>query len=181
MRISPLKARLLALLIDYLIILAYMALLAAVSAVLFVVVLDGYPDYLGSLGVVGTQLLFFCLLTLPVGLYLFLAESGRRGATIGKQKLGLRVVHVNGRRATKGQVALRTVIKLLPWELAHTFVWQLQYVFYKDGYEAAVPAWVLAGLNAALVLGLVYMALVVWRQDRRSVHDLAAGTKVIAV
>ncbi len=181
MKTPPLKTRLLALGIDYLVILAYMGLLAIVNVILFAVILDGFPDYLGLLGPVGTQLLFFCLLTLPVGLYLFIAESGRHQATIGKRLTSLRVVRTSGRHATKSQVAIRTIVKLLPWEIAHTFVWQLQYVFYMDGYEAAVPAWIFAGLNAALVFGLVYVALVVWRQDRRSAHDLAAGTKVIAV
>lgn len=164
---------------DYLLILAWMALLAAVNAVLFVLIFDGFPDYFGRLGPIGAQLLFFCMLTLPVGLYLFFTEAGKHRATIGKRKAGLQVANTSGQRPAKSQIAIRTIIKILPWELAHTFIWQMQYIFYAEGSDAAIPAWIFAGLNAATLLAIVYVALVLLRKDRRSAHDLLAGTVVV--
>lgn len=100
------------------------------NVVLFVVVLDGIPDYLGVLGPYLTQAIFFFVLTFPVGLYFTLTEASKRSASIGKRKTGLKVQGINGQSIGLGQSALRAVVKLLPWEIAHAFIWQMQYVFY---------------------------------------------------
>ena len=154
-----------------------MAVIAAAAYTLFVI-RGGFPDYLGTLGPIGTQLLFFLLLTLPVGLYLYFTESSPRHATIGKQKAGLVVVSKNGDTPRKAQTALRTIVKLLPWEIAHTFVWQLQNVFYLHGYEADVPIWIFIGLIASMFLAVIYVAMVAFRRDGRGPHDIVAGTMV---
>src|SRR5450756_1257850 len=73
-RLSPWR-RLAALLLDYLVILAWMTLLAVVSLAVYLSIGD-YPDVLGAVGPFGAQAVFFTLLTLPVGLYLYLSESG---------------------------------------------------------------------------------------------------------
>src|SRR5665647_2509521 len=65
-RLSPWR-RLAALLLDYLVILAWMTLLAVVSLAVYLSVGD-YPDVLGAVGPFGAQAVFFTLLTLPVGL-----------------------------------------------------------------------------------------------------------------
>lgn len=170
--------RLKALLIDYLIILGWMGVLASAATISYFA-LSGFPDYLGTYGPVGTQFIFFLLLTLPVGLYLYFTESGHTHATIGKRLVGLTVV-ANGGAPSKSQIAIRTIIKLLPWELAHTFVWQLQYVFYTEGFSANPPDWILFGLNAAVALAASYIAMVAFRRDGRGLHDLTAGTQVVA-
>ncbi|HKX72659.1 MAG TPA: RDD family protein [Candidatus Saccharimonadales bacterium] len=180
MKNHTLKQRFKALFLDYLIILLWMAVLAAVNVILFIVIFDGFPDYLGMFGPFWTQLIFFGVLTLPVGLFLYCSEAGPRHATFGKRKAHLKVVSTDGSWATRKQTAVRTVVKLLPWELSHAFIWQMQYVFYEHGYEAAVPAWIFVGLNVATLMALVYVMLVVVRKDRRSVHDLVAGTKVVS-
>ena len=73
---------------------------------------------------------------------------------------------------------MRTIVKLLPWEIAHTFIWQMQYVFYQSGYEADVPIWIFAGLNVSMILVIIYVAMIALRQDGRAPHDLVAGTRV---
>lgn len=165
-------------LLDYVVILGWMALLGLGSVVL-AVLSGGYPDVLGALGPVGTQAVFFLLLTLPVGLYLYLSESSSAQASWGKRRLGLLVTTTDGHRPSRGQVAVRTVVKLLPWEVAHTFVWQMQAVFYRDGYDADVPVWILVGLNAVLAAIVVYLAMSLLG-GRRGPHDRAASTIVTA-
>jgi uncharacterized RDD family membrane protein YckC len=77
----------------------------------------------------------------------------RRGQSLGKQWLGLRIVGVDGSRATFVRtVLLRT---LLPWLLA----W-IPFV----GWFVLPIDW-----------------LVIFREDRRCLHDLIAGTKVVVV
>lgn len=172
------KRRVAALLLDYLVILGWMALLALGSLVL-TVLSGGHPDVLGALGPVGAQAVFFLLLTLPVGLYLYLGESSSAQASWGKQRLGLIVTRTDGNRPSRDQVAIRTVVKLLPWEVAHTFTWQMQAVFYRSGYDADVPWWILAGLNAVLIAIVVYLAMSLLG-GRRGPHDRAASTVVTA-
>ncbi|MFE7632240.1 RDD family protein [Kocuria sp. NPDC057446] len=122
------KQRVAALLLDNLVILGWMALLA-VGSLVPNALSGGDPDVLGVLGPVDAQAVFFLLLTLPAGLYLYFGESSSAQASSGKQRLGLMVRRIDGHRPSRGQVAIRTVVKLLPWEVAHTFVWQMQAVF----------------------------------------------------
>lgn len=77
--------------------------------------LGGFPDYLGIFGVLGTQAIFFTILTLPVGLYLYLTESSTHQSTLGKRRVGIKVVKVSGSKPSRKNILLRTVVKLLPW------------------------------------------------------------------
>ena len=165
-------------LIDYFVILAWMAVLFLIWLLLFLL-LGSHPDYLGIFGPVGTQIIFFFVLTLPVGLYLYVSESGARHATVGKRKVGLRVVGTDKQVPSKKSILLRTIIKLLPWEIAHTFIWQMQYVFYQFGYEADVPMWIFAGLSLSMLLVIFYVAMAVFSKDGRAPHDFVAGTRVV--
>lgn len=162
--------------LDYLIILAWMAALAAVSVALYLGIGD-YPDVLGAVGPVGTQAVSFVLLTLPVGLYLYLSEAGPAQATWGKRRVGLVVRSHAGGRPGRGQVAVRTVVKLLPWEVAHTLIWQMQAAIYQSGDGAEVPIWILVGLSAVNVAILVYLATSLYGLQRGP-HDRASRTLV---
>lgn len=172
----PVGRRLAALGLDYLAILGWMTVLAAGSLVTSVTV--GLPDVLGALGPVGAEAVFFALLTLPVGLYLFLSESGPAQATWEKRRMGLMVTAEDGARPTRRQVAIRTVVKLLPWEVAHAFIWQMQAVFHREGYEAEVPVWVFVGLSLVCVAVVVYLAMSLLG-PRRGPHDRASRTTVV--
>jgi uncharacterized RDD family membrane protein YckC len=169
--------RIRALAVDYLVNLAWMAILGVLSLMMYLL-MDGYPDFLGSLGSAGSQLLFFVLLTLPVGVYLYLTESGSRHATCGKAVSSLTVIDVNGDAPSHKQASTRTVVKLLPWEVAHSFIWQMQYEFYLEGPDATPPAWVLGGLNAAMLMLVIYTGMVYFRRDGRGPHDIVARTRV---
>lgn len=165
-------------LIDYLVILFWMAIVGLVAFVASLTI-GGYPDYLGMFGPIGTQIIFFFILTLPVGVYLYRTESGARHATLGKRRVGIEVSSADGDSPSIRSILIRTVVKLLPWEIAHTFVWQMQYVFYQFGYEADVPIWIFVGLYVSIVLVVLYISMIVIRRDGRAPHDIAAGTRVV--
>lgn len=57
------------------------------------------------------------------------------------------------------QILLRTIVKLVRWEFAHFFAWQMMYVFYREGWEAMPPVWVLVGLNAATAAAVAYIVM----------------------
>lgn len=106
--------RLLAFIIDYLLILIYAGLLIGAT----LVITDPQP-----LHPVKAQLLGFFTLTLPVFLYSFLLEKGAKRATIGKRIMKLSVQYNN-----PIDIAQRNFLKYLPWEIAHTGVHWL--IFY---------------------------------------------------
>ncbi|MEP6479097.1 MAG: RDD family protein [Rhodoglobus sp.] len=173
----PFGVRILALLIDYGLILAWMVVLALVA-------FGGYLatgslfDWL-TLGVLGAELLGFVLLVVPVGVYLYLAEISARQATVGKRVMLLRVVRASDLgRSSHARILVRTVIKLLPWEFAHFFVWHVFAVVLAGRRD--FPAWVMVGIVIANVLPLVYLGVVAFQRDRRGPHDLVAGTRVVS-
>lgn len=171
--------RLAALLLDYLLILAWVVVLLGATLAVDFAVFGGIPDLYGIVGIAGSEALTFCALTLPVGIYLFLCERSPAHATWGKRMLRLTVTRADGLPPSPTRILVRTVVKLLPWEFAHFFVFQ---VVYYSVYLAlpATPAWVLAGLIAANVIPLVYLAIVAFSPQRRGPHDYAAGTAVHA-
>lgn len=173
-----LRFRLLALLLDYLVILGWMALLALAS-VTYYLLHGGLPDYFGLLGPYGSQAAAFGVLTLPVVIYHFATEAGRRHATWGKRRLGLTVRSVDGSTPGRKQVLLRTVIKFLPWEAAHFFIWQTQWRLSQPSGDGTVPWWASAGLAVTGIAPVVYVAVVARTRLRRGPHDLLAGTRVV--
>lgn len=174
------RRRITALLIDYLVILGWMAVLGLISLIIYVV-RGSYPDLLGLLGPLRLEALFFTILTLPVVVYHFCTEAGPRHATIGKRVLGLRVQSLAGGPPSRGQIARRTVIKFLPWELAHFFILQLQWRSGHPDGPGVLPTWVSAGLVMTYLVPLGYGAIVAFSRRHRGPHDFVAGTSVQAV
>lgn len=113
---------------------------------------------------------------LPAALYLASGESGPARATAGKRSARLVVVAEGGGRARTGRIAVRTAVKLLPWQLAHLGV--ARAVGVAPGRYAARTA--RAAFGAAITLTAVSCALAAFRADGRALHDLAAGTRVVA-
>ena len=106
-------SRVLASLVDYLVILGWMLALAATVALLRLST-GKFCNWL-ELGPAGAHLLGFAVLVLPMGIYLFLTESSAARATLGKRRLQLQVVDERtGERASTPQILLRIAGKLLP-------------------------------------------------------------------
>jgi uncharacterized RDD family membrane protein YckC len=169
---SIITKRLLAFLIDYIVIVIYIALLLGVTLSI-ISVLRLQP---GNLSPLIGELIGFSSLTLPVILYFTLSENSRFAGTIGKRKLGLQVESNDETRASLSQLAMRNCIKFLPWELAHFFIYRL---FYFSSMRIETPVWVLAGLIAAQALAIVYMLLIFLNKSNRSIYELVSGTRVV--
>lgn len=174
MRPPSFGRRLLALLIDYALIVAYLIVLV-LGALLVARITGTFTDWL-AFGTFGAELLGFVFLVLPVGVYLYAGEASARQATVGKRVLGLRVVlEADGERPGRVRILVRTVIKLIPWEFAHFFVWQAA----ASAGLAVFPSWITVGIAAANLLPIVYLVCVLVQRDKRGPHDLVAGTRVI--
>lgn len=170
--------RVLALLLDYAIILGWMAVLA-LTTIAFYVTTGELFNWL-HLGTAGAQVLGFLLLVLPVGIYLFATEASSRHATVGKRALHLHVVEAStGGRPSRARVLVRTVVKLLPWEIAHFAVWNIVGLVAVEDFD--FPAWLLIIVVIADVLPVLYIVTVAAQKDRRGPHDLVAGTRVVRI
>lgn len=115
-------------------------------------------------------------LDLPVMLYFALFEASRWQATPGKRWLGLRVVTTEGKRLGLGRAVARNVLKLLPWEAAHTGLyqmpgWPLEPQATPVSFTLFSAAYLLAGLFLATALG---------SEIRQTLYDLLTRTRVVA-
>jgi uncharacterized RDD family membrane protein YckC len=178
MHTSPasLKSRLIASLIDFCVIVSYALCLFGVTLAFYQFAFGGIPDVLGNLGVNGAHVLGFVTLTFPVGLYLFLTETSNRHATFGKRVAKIKVVSNNKKPLSKKQILVRTIVKLLPWEFAHTLIYQ---IIYYSNNNTETPLWVMSGLYIANILPLLYILTILLRKDHAGPHDLAAKTIVV--
>lgn len=170
------RTRLLALLLDYAVILGWMLALAIVTFLLYLITGDFF-NWL-ALGTVRAQLLGFLVLVLPVGAYLYVGEGSRSQGTLGKRIMGLQVVDANtGERASQFRILIRTIAKLLPWEIAHFAVWNIVALTSDGG--SRFPHWLTIVATAANLLPFIYIAFVAFQKDKRGPHDLFAGTQVV--
>jgi len=125
----------------------------------------------------GLLLELYTLLTIsfPAWAYCILAEQSKHQATLGKRLVKLQVADAthNGRASTR-QAVLRTVVKLLPWELAHLTVNLPRplYFFPPQNGEVRFGFWIVAELMT------LYVACVALTRRRQGVHDVLANTIV---
>jgi len=170
-RYPGMLARVLAFGADYLVVSAYVLVLVGIGAAGLWLA----PDAVGAL--FGTrwsaQAAGFVLLTAPVCWYFASSESSPSGATVGKRALGIRVTRADGASLSAGRAVARTALKFLPWELAHTAVWEFRFA---DGEESIV-----ATVGLCLVWGLVFANFVAAAMDGRhqALHDRAVDTVVV--
>lgn len=166
-----------------------LAVAAIAVVVLLQLVLDPMRQALGPGWMrIGAFYVAYVLLTvsLPIWLYFAGYESSDGQATLGKQWLGIRVNTIDGRRVSFGRAFVRTLIKLLPFEVAHVcialpanpFIDPVTGELTIPALDAMHPAG-LAGLLAALLLFGVLLFTTVLHGDGRGIHDLAARTFVV--
>lgn len=115
----------------------------------------------------------FCTVSLPFWLYYSLCESSPKQATIGMRALGLRVTGVEGERIGFGRALLRTVVKLLPFEINHLAMFLPTPVWNDSSQDFRI------GLVVASALIGLYLATMILSRRKQSVHDLAARTIVV--
>ena len=115
----------------------------------------------------------FLTVSIPCWLYYSLLESSARQATFGMRLLGLQVTDTDGKRISFGRALVRTIIKLLPFELNHLVMF-LPTPIWSDpnpGFRAGFVA-----VNALIIL---YFVTIFLTRRRQSVHDLVAGTVIV--
>ncbi len=113
-------------------------------------------------------------ISLPVWLYFTFSESGRRGATIGKRLLRLRVSTAVGAPISRGRAFVRTVLKLLPWELTHVAILLPTPLYDAGPGETTRPL-----LIVSTVMFGAWFGAVLLMPKAQGVHDLLAGTLVL--
>ncbi|WP_250434319.1 RDD family protein [Hanstruepera flava] len=159
-----LKKRLLAALIDYLIILVYGSILFSISITL--VPFDEFPKKTDP---AYGQLIGFFSLTLPVFLYFYIMESSKLKASLGKLALKIQV------KSNGGSVLKRTILKFLPWEIAHLGV---HWINYYESQNNSVPLWVWIVLILPQIVGLLYFFSIINSKGSSSLYDQMSRTSI---
>src|SRR5690625_5666491 len=103
---APFKIRIYAFLLDYLVILIYAIFVVSTISFIF----RTYITHLFSSSPVTAELTGFLLITLPVSLYFILFECSKWQGTLGKRRMGIRVVDRFGQRIGIGRSVFRTTI-----------------------------------------------------------------------
>lgn len=173
---SLLWNRILAFAVDYLVISAYLVLLAASLALWFTPLGPGFRALFADPAM--GELTGIAVLVLPVLLYFSIFEASPWEGTWGKRARGLRVVTLGGERLSLPRALLRNALKLAPWELAHACIWHI------PGWPLApqTPApWVSAGLVGVWVLVAIYIVSLLLSRSGQTIYDRLAGVYVVRV
>jgi len=157
-------------LIDWLCILAWLAITAAVGVSLY---LSGATLFVGA---PASDLVAALVTVVPATVVLSLLESSPREASIGKRTRHLRVVDaVTGSRVSLRRSILRNTLKIgVPWTIRHAAVFSIV----QAGGSVSVPVSVWLLTVVAYVLPIMYVAFLFVGQGRTP-YDLISGTVVI--
>lgn len=168
---ANLGVRIVAFALDYIIIAGYLFLVVGASLLGNIY----FPSVLQNLfaNPVSGQISGFLIITLPVSLYFILSEASAWQATWGKRRKKFQVVRTDGTRLTILRASGRTLLKFIPWELAHTCVWQIN--FAPEESSSLITAgfilvWVLVGAN---IISLMMS------KTHQTLYDRLSGTYVV--
>lgn len=154
--------------LDFMIIAAYILILLGIGF--------GLNAITGGIAILSSPLavdaLSFVVLVLPVILYFAVQEGSSHQATWGKHRMNLKVVNAQGSRLQPWQTLLRSVLKFLPWQLAHTSVINMWL-----GNQAPI---FMVGALAAQGLVIIYILGIWLNRKHQAPYELAAGTFVIS-
>jgi uncharacterized RDD family membrane protein YckC len=165
--------RALAFVLDYLVISAYLVITVAAGASIQAS-MPGVREALFSNPITG-EISGFFIITLPVTLYFAFFEASMMQATWGKQRLKLQVVGPDQGRISIWRSLARSLLKFVPWELAHAMIWQISFAENPESpvYTAGLTlVWVLVGAN---------IASMIFSPTRQTIYDRLAGTRVMRI
>lgn len=165
---APGSARVWASVWDYLVIIAWLAVLTVAGFAARALL----PPTAAMPAPLAADAVAFGFSVLPVWMYLTATEAGARQASWGKRRVGLRVTASDGGRAGWQRVAGRNAVKLLPWQLAHVAVARLIL-----GVDEPVAIGVTYMLS--LLIPVVSIAMACRDPQRRALHDRVVGTRVV--
>jgi len=161
------RPRLVAFGYDYLIILVYIALMTLATWLIF----SRFPNLQASIFSHPTRadLFAFSFLILPVILYFSICESSFWQGSWGKRRRGLKVVRSNGQKAGFLRCLLRNVVKLLPWQIAHTSIFMIN----------IRPQAATIGLFLTWALIIFHLISLLISRSHRTPYDWISGTAVV--
>ena len=175
---AGLRKRFIAFGFDFLLIFAYVLILLGISISITVTIgpLEQIHPMFAS--PVYMDLLAFVILVLPVILYFTLQESSSRQATWGKRKAGLQVVNARGTRLTRKQAFVRSLLKFLPWQIAHTSIFHIEGLPFNPSEPTPL---VISGFVLVWVLLGIYAISVLVSKKHRTPYDWVAGAYVVVI
>jgi len=122
------------------------------------------------------HLVSFSTLTLPALLYFVYMEYSTKRGSFGKIVMKIEVRSVADKNHSLKKLFLRNSIKLIPWEIAH-LTYQLYPSYFLTG--EATSAGVFIGFGFSYGLLFIYILMVFFRKDGRTLHDLLTNTHVV--
>jgi len=159
----PIRVRLKELLVDYLVILAYLFLLLMINfGIIFFIFNNRIPAYTEM----QMQLIATCASVIPI-ILLFSYFDYVKNGSVGKRVSGLKLIY---KKRTFRSSLTRNIIKFLPWQVGHIGV---IHGMYSDFSITAIVI-----MNIGTLLGLLLLFMGLFRKDKRHLGDLIAGTKV---
>ena len=161
---SVVAKRLLALVIDWLLVCGYLIALALVAFFIYLALWDRVPDFT----MIQTQIISAATTVIPVIVWFTWKESQVPFASTGKIQMELTVKY---RGDALKSALVRNGVKFLPWQLAHIGVIHGYYMDFES------PASMLIIL-VSLFLALTYVMQVVVTPSHRHIADLLAGARV---
>lgn len=160
---------------DYLAIAVYLVLLLGAGILMsFGPVGDHWRSFMSD--PMRADLVAFLLTVLPVTLYFALSERSEARATWGKRRANIEVVGPDGGRIGLGRSLVRSGLKFLPWQLAHTAMLHVPGFPMSPGDPPASSTALLVvtwSLVAVYVVGLTRIG------GGRTLYDRVAGTTVV--
>lgn len=173
---ASLSSRVFAFGYDYLLISSYLVILGLFGFLMVQYVSpNGWADFFSS--PLRADLLAFSTTILPVALYFSLTESSPHQASWGKLKRGLKVESVVGNKLSFPQAFSRSLLKLLPWQIAHTCL------FHVPGWPMnpqTPPMWVSVGFVVVWMLIGAYALSIGFRANRMSFYDQLCKVRVVS-
>lgn len=112
------------------------------------------------------------LISLPAWTYFILTDRLAGGRSLGKRLLGLITTGLDSQPPGWRAAIVRTMLKLLPWELVHLAFFGLSASF------AVISPVQISVAGAAYALMLAYLAVALLNEGSRSIPDLVASTRV---
>jgi uncharacterized RDD family membrane protein YckC len=119
------------------------------------------------------ELYVLLTISLPIWMYFTLLESSRVKGTLGKKWLKIQVENTDGSKLTFAKAFVRTLLKLLPWELAHIGV-----IFPTPMYYLENPN-LRALTMVGIILFIIYFLSIWFSKKSRAVYDVALGVRVV--
>ena len=143
------------------------------------VVLASLPDMWNEFlrNPVRADLIAFMTTVFPVSVYFAWQESSVRQASWGKSKRGLIVESKQGQRVSFFLALGRSLCKLLPWQIAHTSLFNI------PGWPtnpSAPPSWVMVGLSLVWIIVGVYALSILISKEKLALYDRLLGIRVVS-